>query len=153
MMDLKLRYIKVQEGFTLVESLFVLSVTLIIATASAFLLKPQLISIEREKFISQLKADLFFAQQYALSHHIDVYVHILPESKKYVIHEKLSANHLVEREIPEMITVREESMKLYFFFQSDGNISRFGSFSIYVEKERYRFTFLIGKGRFYVVKE
>ncbi|WNS74216.1 competence type IV pilus minor pilin ComGD [Bacillus sp. DTU_2020_1000418_1_SI_GHA_SEK_038] len=142
-----------QGGFTLIESLFVLSVFLIIASVPAFLLKPHFISFEKEKFISQLKADLFYAQQYALSHHIDVYVHILPEESKYVVHEKLSANYLIEREIPEMITVQEESMKLYFQFQSDGNINRFGSFVIFAGREKYRFMFYIGKGRFYVAKE
>ncbi|MEH7522488.1 competence type IV pilus minor pilin ComGD [Bacillus sp. JJ1503] len=100
-----------------------------------------------------MKADLYYAQQYALSHHIDVYVHILPEANRYVIHEKLSANYLIEREIPKAITVQEDTMKLYFYYQSDGNINRFGSFVIYAGKERYRFTFYIGKGRFYVAKE
>ncbi|WP_066293547.1 competence type IV pilus minor pilin ComGD [Bacillus sp. FJAT-29937] len=142
-----------QGGFTLIESLFVLSVFLIIASVPAFLLKPHFISFEKEKFISQLKADLYYAQQYALAHHIDVYVHVLPEAKRYVIHEKLSSNYLIEREIPESITVEEENMKLYFYFQSDGNINRFGSFNIYAGKEKYRFTFYIGKGRFYVAKE
>ncbi|KAB2338502.1 type II secretion system protein [Cytobacillus depressus] len=142
-----------QGGFTLIESLFVLSVFLIIASISAFLLKPQFHSLEKQQFISQLKADFLYAQQYALSHHVEVVVHILPGEKRYVIHEEQSENFFVERQIPDRITVRGETMTLFFLFKADGNISQFGSFAIYAGKERYRFTFLIGKGRFYVEKE
>ncbi|MBY0122406.1 competence type IV pilus minor pilin ComGD [Bacillus sp. S/N-304-OC-R1] len=145
--------IRKQAGFTLIESLFVLSVFLLIASITAFLLKPQYTILERQHFISQLQADLLFAQAYALSHHLEVIVHILPEQNRYIIHEKQSERFLIEREIPDLITIREESMMLYFYFLADGNINRFGSFAIYAGKERYKFTFLIGKGRFYVAKE
>ena len=142
-----------QTGFTLIESLFVLSVFLIIASVSAFLIKPQFTSLEKQQFISQLQADLLFAQAYALSHHMEINVLILPEEKRYLIYKRQNEMFLIEREIPEMIHIRAETMKLNFYYQADGNINRFGSFAILAGKDRYKFTFLIGKGRFYVEKE
>ena len=140
-------------GFTLLESLFILSVFLVIASMSAILIRPQFASLEKLQFISQLKADLLYAQQYAISNQVTVNVHILPEENYYYIRENYHLSFLVEREIPEVITIKEGSMKLFFQFQLDGNINRFGSFYIIVDKEWYRMTFLIGKGRFYVAKE
>lgn len=141
-------------GFTLLESLFVLSIFLIIASITAFLLKPQSMFLDKQLFLTQLKSDLLYAQQYAISHQLTVNVHILPEENLYYLKAaKFDEEFLISREIPEWITVVEGSMKLYFHFQPDGNINRFGSFYIHAGKDRYRFTFLIGKGRFYVAKE
>jgi competence protein ComGD len=142
-----------EDGFTLLESLFVLSVFLMIASISAILLKSQFLSLEKQQFISQLKADLLYGQQYAMSHQVLISVHILPEENYYYLREGYNKGFLIKRDIPEVITIKEGSMKLFFQFQPDGNINRFGSFLIKVDKEWYRMTFLIGKGRFYVAKE
>ncbi|MBS4191275.1 type II secretion system protein [Bacillus sp. FJAT-49705] len=143
-----------EAGFTLIESLFVLSVFLIIASISAFLIKPQFGSVEKQQFLTQLKSDLLYAQQYAISHHTEVIVHFPSGHAAYYIHEKVSSQYLIERKIPERIKIQPGSMKLFFQFQADGNINRFGSFWInFDDKESYKFTFLIGKGRFYVQKE
>ncbi|MED3571652.1 competence type IV pilus minor pilin ComGD [Cytobacillus praedii] len=142
-----------ESGFTLLESLFVLSVFLIIASASAILLKSQFLSLEKQQFISQLKSDLLYGQQYAMSNQILVTVHILPEENYYYLREGHNKGFLIERAIPEAITIREGTMKLFFQFHPDGNINRFGTFIIIVNKVRYKMTFLIGKGRFYVAKE
>lgn len=139
-------------GFTLLESLFVLSVFLVIASITAFLLKPQFLFLEKQLFLTQLKSDLLYAQQYAISHQLEVNVHILPEENLYYIRTSFDEEFIISREIPEVITVVEGSLKLFFQFQPDGNINRFGSFYILAGKDRYRFTFLIGRGRFYVAK-
>lgn len=142
-----------EDGFTLLESLFVLSVFLIIASVSAILLKSQFLSLEKQQFISQLKADLLYGQQYALSHQVLITVHILPEENFYYLREGHNKGFLIEREIPDTVTIMEGTMKLFFYFHPDGNINRFGSFIIMVDAVRYKMTFLIGKGRFYVAKE
>ncbi|WP_102274582.1 competence type IV pilus minor pilin ComGD [Cytobacillus massiliigabonensis] len=142
-----------EDGFTLLESLFVLSVFLIIASISAFVFKSQFVSLEKQQFISQLRADLLYGQQYAMSHQVLVTVNILPEENSYYLREGYNKGFLIKREIPEVVTIKEGSMKLFFQFKPDGNINRFGSFLIKVDKVWYRMTFLIGKGRFYVAKE
>ncbi|MFL6554920.1 MAG: prepilin-type N-terminal cleavage/methylation domain-containing protein, partial [Bacillus sp. (in: firmicutes)] len=57
-----------QNGFTLIESLLVLSIFMIISSITVFSLQPQHSVLEDEAFLTQLKADLFYSQQYAISH-------------------------------------------------------------------------------------
>lgn len=71
----------------------------------------------------------------------------------YYLRGKDSRVILIRREIPKEITIMEGSQQLFFQFQPDGNINKFGSINIFIGKEKYRLTFLIGKGRFYVAKE
>jgi len=140
-------------GFTLLESMFVLSVFLIIASFSAFLLKPQFLFLERQQFISQLKADILFAQNYAISHQTEVILQIRPEVNSYYMKERSKDNLILNRQIPDSITFREGTMSLYIQFLADGNVTKFGTFYVISGKKSYRFTFLIGKGRFYVEEE
>jgi competence protein ComGD len=42
---------------------------------------------------------------------------------------------------------------LFFQYNLSGNINKFGSFYVEINNQFYRFTILIGSGRFYVVKE
>jgi competence protein ComGD len=140
-------------GFTLIETLIVLSAFLIISFSSFLLLKPTDHYLQSQLFFSQLKSDLFLAQQYAIAHQEEVTVHIMPESNYYYIRTRFNGPMLVERTYSPEIKVREGSLKLYFQFLADGNTNKFGSFFIEVGNKRYRLTLLIGRGRFYVVEE
>ncbi|MBU8879367.1 type II secretion system GspH family protein [Bacillus sp. FJAT-29790] len=141
-------------GFTLLESLFVLSVFLIIASISGILIKPQFLFLEKQLFFTQLKSDLYFAQSYAISHQSEVNVNIVPEKKMYYIRTNFdSGDGIIRREYPDLFTVEKGSMKIFFHFTPNGTVNQFGSFYINAGKEKYRFTFLIGMGRFYVAKE
>jgi competence protein ComGD len=142
---------KNENGFTLLESLFVLSIFLLLTSLSLLFLSPNHTSLEKQLFFSQLKADLFLAQQYAITNQEVVLVNFDPENHFYYV-KKTNGKTLIKKEFSEKITVSEGSLKLNFRFSSSGNISSFGSIYIYIEKERYRMTFLIGEGRFYVVK-
>lgn len=150
-MDKIVETVRDEKGFTLLESLFVLSIFLIISSFSLFLLKPHQVTMEKELFITQLKADLLFAQQHALSTQKLVAVNFVNPRKYYYI-RKYTGEILLEREYSERITVAEGSQPLYFRYHSSGNISSFGSIHIYIGDEIYRMMFQLGKGRFYVVK-
>lgn len=140
-----------EKGFTLLESLFVLSIFLLIISVSMLLLRPHNVQLERQLFFSQLQADLLYAQQYALTNQKLVSVNFpLPDKFYYV--RKQSGELLIKREYPESITASEGSQKLYFRYHSNGNISSFGSIFFYIDGERYQMTFQLGRGRFYVVK-
>jgi competence protein ComGD len=142
-----------ERGFTLIESLLVLSIFMIISTVTVFSLKPQHSAIEKESFFTQFKADLFYAQQYALSHQHEVSVVILPSEYRYYMLLSAEQKPIIERNYSHSFYFMEGSMPLYFKFQQDGNISKFGSFFIYYNDKAYRLTFLIGKGRFYVTEQ
>lgn len=140
-----------EKGFTLIESLLVLTIFSIIICISFLALKPHYAVMEKNYFFTQLKSDLLYAQNYSLTMQIPVTVNFFPSSHYYYINlgnEKIS----IERYYSENINVEPGTMPLYFRFNPKGNINQFGSFYVEIHGEKYRFTFLIGKGRFYVVK-
>jgi competence protein ComGD len=142
-----------RNGFTLTETLVVLSVFLAMSSASLILVKPSFHMLEKNLFFSQLKSDLLLAQQYAISHQEEVTVHIMPELNYYYIRTRANGPFLVERHYSDGIRIMEGSIQLYFQYTASGNINKFGSFYVEINKQFYRFTILIGRGRFYVVKE
>jgi competence protein ComGD len=142
-----------QEGFTLIESLLVLSVFIIISSITAFTLKPQYSTIDDEAFLSQLQTDLLYAQQYAISHQHEVTVIFMSDQNKYNIYMRSDLPNIIERNYTTNMTVYGGSLPLFFKFLPDGNVNKFGSFYIKSSKKNYRFTVLIGKGRFYVIEE
>ena len=143
---------KNERGFTLIESLFVLAVFILIASLSLLLLRPQQTFLVKELFFTQLKADILYAQQYALTTQRPVRFNFDPKSHYYYAAYN-DGDLLLERFYSEEITVTEGSLKLHWEFNAGGNISQFGSIFLYFGNERYRLTFLIGRGRFYVVKD
>ncbi|WP_132088321.1 competence type IV pilus minor pilin ComGD [Neobacillus niacini] len=140
-----------QKGFTLIESLIVLSIFLIISSITAFNFKPQYNSANDKAFISQLKADLYYGQQYAISHQMEVKVIFYEYDHKYTLVS--GSNPIVERNHSPKIRVSQGTIPLFFKFNPNGNVDRFGTLFIRTAKKNYRLTVLIGKGRFYVIEE
>jgi competence protein ComGD len=140
-----------QKGFTLIESLIVLSIFLLISSITAFSLKPQYHSVNEKAFISQLKADLYYGQQYAIANQMEVKVIFYEHEHMYFL--AAGSKLLVERFHSPKITVSQATIPLYFKFLPSGNIDRFGSLLIRSERKIYRLTLLIGKGRFYVTED
>ncbi|WP_026583359.1 competence type IV pilus minor pilin ComGD [Bacillus sp. J33] len=144
---------KDQKGFTLLESLCVLSIFLIIASITALLAKPHFLYFEKQMFFTQVKADLLYAQQYAITHQTDVVVQFAPDQHMYTAHMKMGSDPIISREYSKMFEIEKGTMPLYFQYGPNGNANKFGSFYIRAGNERYQFTFLIGRGRFHVAKE
>ncbi|PLR76489.1 competence protein ComG [Bacillus sp. V3-13] len=140
-----------ESGFTLIESLFVLSIFLVVAFVLVFTNKPHYVSAQKSIFFSELSADLYFAQQYAISHQQEVTVNFIPGENYYYIRDREQI--IIERHYPKGITVYEGTLKLRFQFQADGSIAKFGSFFVDIAGVTYRVTFQIGKGRFYIAEE
>lgn len=142
-----------QAGFTLIEMLFVLSVFLVMAATAAVLLRPQYVLLEKERFSAQLKADLLYAQQYAISLQQPVKVYIRPKENRYFIVQESNSRRIVERDIPQSIQIGQGTLKPIFEFGSDGRISQFGTIRFSAGKQNYCLYIQIGVGRIYVVKE
>jgi competence protein ComGD len=140
-----------QKGFTLIESLIVLSILLIISSITAFSINPQYYSATDKTFIAQLKADLYYGQQYAIANQMEVKVIFYEHEHMYLI--STGNKQLVERHHSPTITVTQGTIQLVFKFNSNGNVDRFGTLYIRTQQKNYRLTLLIGKGRFYVTEE
>lgn len=102
--------------------------------------------------MSQLQSDLFFAQQYAISRQQTISFYVFPDENRYIAVPPDSAA-IIDRSYEEDITIYEDTMKLSFRFLPSGNLNSFGSMYAEAGGDTYRITFLIGKGRFYIVKE
>jgi competence protein ComGD len=140
-----------QKGFTLVESLVVLSIFMILSSITVFSIKPQYNSASDRAFISQLKADIYYGQQYAIAKQMEVRVAFLEQEHIYVI--VAGNNRIIERKHSPEIRVSQGTIQLYFIFNPNGNVDRFGTLYIRTPQKNYRLTLLIGKGRFYVIEE
>ncbi|WP_144547667.1 competence type IV pilus minor pilin ComGD [Bacillus sp. X1(2014)] len=139
-----------QNGFTLIESLLVLSIFMIISSITVFSLKPQRSVLEDEAFLTQFKADLYYSQQYAISHQHEVSVVILPSQYKYYMLLRPELPPIVIRNYSKNIILATSTLPLYFKFLNDGNVNQFGTLLIQTNNNTYQMTVLIGKGRFYV---
>lgn len=139
------------KGFTLIESLIVLSIVAIISTVTLFLMKPYQLFFEKKLFLSQLQSDFYVAQQYAISHQRDITVTILPEQKYYYIRDRYDAPFVLERYYSSNVNIKPGSLTLSFKFLPNGNANQIGSFYIQIGEKYYRFTMQLGKGRFYIV--
>lgn len=142
-----------QKGFTLIESLVVLSIFIIISSITVVSIKPQYYMADDETFISQLKADLYYAQQFAISHQKEVKVNFIPNRFRYIIYENNNSPNIIERQYSPNIHVSPGSIPLYFKYLPNGNVDQFGSLYFKSTEKSYRLTILIGKGRFYVAEE
>lgn len=142
------------QGFTLIEMLVVLSAFIVLTISAAILFTPQEASLQKNLFFSQLKSDLLYAQQYAISHQEKVTVHIMPEKNYYYIRgTNYTDDYLVKRHYSKDVSIIEGSMKLYFQYMPDGNIDSFGLTHVMIGNRTYKLMVLIGKGRFYVTEE
>ncbi|WP_052342829.1 competence type IV pilus minor pilin ComGD [Bacillus sp. EB01] len=136
------------------EALITLSGFLVIVSISITLMNPLLSVVKRENFFTLLKADLYYAQLYALSHQREQSIIITGETNRYYINDsRYALDLLVYRTYPADIAVKPGTMPLTFKFLPDGNISRFGTILVHAYGDFYRITFQLGRGRFYVADE
>lgn len=142
-----------KEGFTLVETLFVLSIFLIISSITAFSIKPQYDENVCRQFLTTFQADFLYGQQYAISHQQEVTVVISSDHFYYYLRTAYNQPPFVMRNYSNSIVITSKTLPLSFKFTPSGNVSSFGSLAIKCGSRNYTMTVLIGKGRFYVVKE
>ncbi|HWJ80311.1 MAG TPA: competence type IV pilus minor pilin ComGD [Niallia sp.] len=138
-----------EKGFTLIEMLVSLSIFMILASISIFLLTPQKTSLNETQFITQLQADLLYGQTFAITNQQILQVKIYPNLRKYSISGNINSNFGLERNYDESIVFQKES-SITFNINPNGNFSKFATYEFKIGKQKYKLTTLIGKGRFYV---
>lgn len=140
-------------GFTLIETLVVLSIVAVISTVSIFQINPKKNMFEHHLFLTQLQSDFYIAQQYAISHQQELTVVFDLQQSKYYIRVKFDSGFtVVEKQFPPTVSMKYGSLPLTFKILPDGNVSHFGSLYINIDRKEYKLTFLLGKGRFYIVE-
>ncbi|PDM41324.1 MULTISPECIES: competence type IV pilus minor pilin ComGD [Bacillaceae] len=140
------------DGFTFIEMLLVLTAITVLMAVSF----PSLNSVAKQKtemyIITQLRNDLLYAQQYAMTHKTSVAVTFSENHPEYRITEITSEKTILKRSIPSEWKFQLTTLTMPLIFLENGNINKAGSLLLKRKDRTYKIVFLLGKGRFYVQK-
>jgi competence protein ComGD len=138
-----------KRGFTLIEMLVVLSVVTILISLGGLSFRSISLIMDKKMFISQLEADLYYAQSYAMNRKLEVYVQFYAEANRYVA---MDNNHvrIIDRTFSPNNKMLSGSNLTAFSITPDGNISRFGTMYFKTGNEKIKLVVNIGRGRFNV---
>ncbi|WP_280525687.1 competence type IV pilus minor pilin ComGD [Peribacillus butanolivorans] len=139
-------------GYTLSETLIVLVIFVLLSGIGLNLYPSFIKGMENKIFISQLKEDIFYAQQYAISHESLIYLHMDNTNRIYSV-TSYKEGVVLERSIPKDIQFLSGTLGLTFHFNQYGNASKAGTMMIDTTKGKYKLVLNIGKGRFRIEKQ
>ncbi|PLT29182.1 competence type IV pilus minor pilin ComGD [Peribacillus deserti] len=137
-----------EKGFTLIESLFVLSIFLMIITICFQLNFTSHQEFKTRLFLRQFTSDIQYGQQYAISNSTLVFITIDTNGHAYT--GSTPAGRVFRKQIPRDIDILPGTMGLKFHFVPSGNISKAGVLYVIHGKKTSRIHFMLGKGRFYI---
>ncbi|WP_110927422.1 competence type IV pilus minor pilin ComGD [Bacillus massiliglaciei] len=140
---------KRQSGFTLSEILVVLAVFLMLTSLAAAAYPSFGEELKNEQFIQQFEDDLYYSQQYALSHAETVHFYLSED--QYAVQSNNGKN-LLKRSIPPDIAYQKGSLPNKISFTPTGVTSNSGTLQFKTPKNKYKLTIYIGKGKFLLVK-
>ncbi|MFB5662036.1 competence type IV pilus minor pilin ComGD [Alteribacillus sp. HJP-4] len=135
------------KGFTMIEMIIVIAVLAAMITISI----PQFQKLERPQsisyFIRLLEDDFLYAQQLAFSKGQTVLFKVKDNEYRIILSDEIVRS----RELPEgVFFMRATLTPANIKFMENGNIHQPGTFFIETPEGRYKFVYLLGKGRFYV---
>ncbi|GAB4073462.1 hypothetical protein GCM10028778_09670 [Barrientosiimonas marina] len=135
-------------GFTLIEVLFVLSILSVLVVISAPLHISVLDKQTEQRFLETLDMDILHLQ--SLAYNTRDYYRLTFEENRYFI-DKNSAT-ILERELPEGWQIKTRKLK-NIAFKHTGTIRQPGNLTIKTLSNSYKLTCPLGKGRCYVAKQ
>ncbi|RWR15112.1 competence type IV pilus minor pilin ComGD [Siminovitchia fortis] len=139
-------------GFTLLESLIVLTVVSAVLLFGIITVNPAMEWMQKRMFVSQLKADLYHAHSHAINRKERVSVSFSKGDNRYSATGE-SSGVLFIRDVPHPVKITGGSLsQLRFHITPDGTINHFGVVNFVLDDHPIDLTFHIGRGRF-VVKE
>ncbi|MGN8234655.1 competence type IV pilus minor pilin ComGD [Priestia flexa] len=141
-----------QKGFTLIESLIVLAIVQVMVLIIVINLKPLMAHYQLTSFLRQLQADTFYTQQIAITTQRPARLTFELANSRYLLLKIGAERPIMQRGYHSNIRVVFSSGTSSIQYNEQGNISQAKSLFISSNKETYKVTFQIGRGRFYVTK-
>ncbi|WP_409251340.1 competence type IV pilus minor pilin ComGD [Bacillus sp. SCS-153A] len=138
-----------QNGYTMLEMLLVLSISITLLFFASFSLLPFYEKLTRMNFTSLLKSDLYYLQSYAINKREEVILQFYPYGGKYTGRVR-GGESLFVRNLPEGISQIPNTSLSSITFYPNGNTNRFGTIYYMDGEEQIKVTFQIGQGRFNV---
>lgn len=139
---------KSENGFTLIEVLFVLAIWSILLLLSSPLNVSVLEKHTEKKFLETFQMDILYMQNLSYGSR-DYYRLIFQDNKSYIIKKDHSSEFLVERSIPDGWQVTNWSLPI-ISFNKKGTITQPGNLKIKTANHLYKVICPLGKGRCYV---
>ena len=136
----------------MIEILIVLSIVMIF---THFLLTiPESAPEEKDlaDFLETFESDLFYLQQYTITHQIVPQLFFYPKENEYSIKHISLSDPLIHRKYSDDITIQLNDFKNPLTFTVRGNLTSPGNFHITFKDETYKIIFSLGKGRFRIEK-
>jgi len=141
-----------KNGFTLIESILVLSIVSIMS----FVLITNIVPIYNQKvidtFLHQFEKDMMYAQQYALVNEQLTYIIFVPTENNYTIERNRVSAPLVKREYNDDITIQATNFSNRIGYNGNGSIQKGGTIYISYKAQTYKVVYYLGKGRFTIQK-
>ncbi|GGE73914.1 competence type IV pilus minor pilin ComGD [Priestia taiwanensis] len=139
------------KGFTFVEMLLVL---FIVSVVSSFVFVNISTAYDKRKidhFMEQFYIDLLYTQEYAMSHYVDMKVH-LRDGHYEIRGSSYAGPTILKRTYDDGIQVDVMTMQNPIVFKPSGNIERAGSLFVGYKGSRFKVVFQLGRGRVYYEK-
>lgn len=140
-----------EEGYSLIEMIFVLSLFMMLTALGAGLYPVFIRQMDTGAFASQLGDDLFYAQQYAASTQNSVTFQWDQANREYFAYS-YSGGYLFERVFPEGVRFQGGTLGASLRFLPNGNGASAGTWLIYSGNITYKVTVNLGSGRFRIEK-
>lgn len=142
---------KNEKGYTLFEMMIVLLIISTVSFISLGSVKSVSEAQKRNHFFEQLYVDLYYAQTLAITHQKPITVIFDNKDKKYMVRQGIVT--FVTRGFDKSYHVIPSTLALNeIVFLHNGNVRKSGTIIFEVNKQSYKLTLLLGRGRFYIEK-
>lgn len=141
------RLILNKNGFTLVESLFVLSLVSVMSLVLITNIVPIYHQKVIESFLDQFEKDMLLAQQYAIVHEEPVYILFNGDQLQYSLEMNELATPLLRRSYHPGILLEGGTLTNRVTYISNGSIQKSGAMYITYNNRTFKVIFYLGKGR------
>lgn len=137
--------LKDERGFTLIEMLVVLTITMVICSTVFFYSQEKLL----ERTVFQTMNEVELLMRVAQTHAIDnrpVYFEV-QNRNEITLRYFDQDNYFYKQKLPEGMTLYLQTPNPRIHFRGNGNIASFGGMTYFYKGMSYRYTVNIGKGR------
>lgn len=138
-----------QLGFTVLETLIVLSLTISILSITLSYTFKTYDTFQYKQFIEQFNQDLLYLQQLAITKKETYYLHFDRRNHRYHIRKAGIGERIAERTYPNHWTVEPNTLSLPIEYSKKGNLKNPGTMKVTTKYRQYLITCPFGKGRCY----
>ncbi|EUJ24882.1 ComG operon protein [Listeria grandensis FSL F6-0971] len=137
-----------KNGFTLIEMLLVLSISLLLLSISIFPAGNLLTQVLEKQSLDQLKIDIMHLQAEAITANQETSLVFVGTNNTYFGSLSTPNESVISRKLTPTLQFQEKSEQTFRFSPPFGNISKFKTIIIEGYSKKYALIFQIGKGRF-----